>query len=69
MRGFESLPQGCLSFDLFAQSSLTCHRRNGHNMTMVLLDHRREELPSHPEVGHSVDLESQPYSLLRLVQD
>lgn len=63
------MPWSCLYINLFAESSLTGHRRNGHNMTMVLLDHRREELPGHPEVGHSVDLESQSYPLLRLVQD
>lgn len=36
---------------------------------MVLLDHRREELLCHPEVGHGINLKSQSNPLLRLVHD
>jgi hypothetical protein len=38
-------------------------------MTMVPLDHRREELPHHPEMRDSVDLERLLDNLLRAVED
>lgn len=35
-----------------------CHTSNRHDVTMVLLDHRREEFLNHEEVRDGIDLKS-----------
>lgn len=45
------------------------HTRNRHDMAMILLNHRRQELSHHPEMRDSVNLKGLLNDLFRAIQD
>lgn len=52
-----------------AQCDETGHTGNRNHMSVVVLDHARQELLDHPPMRHRVDLECRPDLFLWLVDD
>lgn len=50
-------------------NDITRQTCDGYHMTVVLLDHRRQEFTDHPEVRYGIDFKSLADEVLRAVKD